>query len=171
MSENWNARRILNEIASAETRQTILEEFWRTADPQTKALATAHLAKAMRFREETIRKATAGKKAEWLSTRASAPELEHALEAALMAYHTKHARELMAAFLDQWNIPHEDGSIEAEDYEPPTEKSVTAAIESLRTTYSPEQMKLYLASAGLIMGAADPRWRAATWPAVEHLSG
>lgn len=169
MSESWNARRILNEIASPETRQTILKEFWRGADPQTKALATAHLAKAMRFREETIRKATVDKKAEWLSTRASAPELEHALEAALMAYHTKHARELMGAFLNQWNIPHVDGSIEVEEYEPPTEQAVTSSIESLRSTYSAEQMKLYLTSAGLIMGAADPRWRQATWPAVEHL--
>ena len=170
MNESWSARRILSEIASPDRRKTILAEFWRAADAEAKALATNHLARSMKFRDETIRKATAEKKGEWLASRISAPELEHAFEIALMAYHTKHARTLMGAFLDQWGIPHEDGSIEVDEYNPPTSKSVAAAVEALRAGYSVEEMRLYLASAGLIMGAADAKWREATWPVVDQLA-
>lgn len=167
MNEPWTARRILTELATPELRKTILTEFWKAGDAQAKALATAHLAKSMRFRTETIKKATTEKKGEWLASRIAAPELEHAFEIALMAYHTRHARELMGAFLDEWKIPHEEGSIEVDDYEAPTAEKVTAAIEALRDRYSIEAMRLYLASAGLIMGAGEPKWREATWAGVD----
>lgn len=161
MEKTMTARQIVTEIASPERRVKILTEFWKSADAQAKALATAHLAKSMRFREETIRKATPEKKAEWLSSRAGAPELEHAFEVALMAYHTRHARDLMSAFLDEWQIPHEEGSIEVDDYEPPTKAKVADARQKLSDRFGDEEMRLYLASAGLIMGEADPRWREA----------
>lgn len=159
MEQSMTARQIVNEIASPERRVKILTEFWKSADAQTKALATAHLAKSMKFREETIRKASPEKKAEWLASRSGAAELEQAFEVALMAYHTRHARELMSAFLDEWQIPHEEGSIEVDDYEPPTREKVAAARAKLSERYDDESMRLYLASAGLIMGGSDPRWR------------
>jgi len=167
VNEPWNARRILTDLATPELRTTILTEFWKAGDAQAKALATAHLAKSMRFRTETIKKATPGKKGEWLASRIAAPELEQALEIALMAYHTKHARELMGAFLDEWKIPHEDGSIEVDDYEAPTAEMVIAAIEALRSRFTIDAMRLYLASAGLIMGAGEAKWRDATWAGVD----
>ena len=76
----WNSRRILREIADADLRQRILRAFWRYADATTKAVATAQLAKALHFRDETIRKVSAEKKSELLASRIGAAEFEQTLE-------------------------------------------------------------------------------------------
>ena len=75
---------------------------------------------------------------------------------------------MMAAFLDRWNVPHNNGSIEAEDYTTPNADQVRAAVQELEGTYDRRDIALYLASAGLLM--ADP-WREATWPVVDEISG
>ena len=36
-----------------------------------------------------------------------------------MQYHTHEKNGMLAAFLDQWKVPHVDGSIEVDDYTPP----------------------------------------------------
>ena len=56
----WTARRILKEIASPERRRDILAAFWRHADNQSKLMAQMQLAKALHFRDETIRKIMGG---------------------------------------------------------------------------------------------------------------
>lgn len=166
MSNEWSAKRILAELCDAERRKTVLVSFWKGAEEMHRRLAVAHLAKQMHFREETVRKATPEKKAEWLGARVGSPELQEFGEAALLVYHTKHARELMAAFLDAWGIPHVDGSIEADDYTPPSREAVAAAASSLEGRFSRDDIVLYLASAGLLMG---PGWQSATWPVVDEL--
>jgi hypothetical protein len=83
-----------------------------------------------------------------------------------MQYHTSQKNEMMAAFLDRWNVPHENGSIESDDYKVPTADQVRDAAREL--PFDPADVKIYLATAGLLM--AD-EWREATWPVVEEISG
>ena len=164
----WNSRRILKELADTDRRKRILTAFWKHAEPASKLLAAAYLAKVLHFREETLKKMPAEKKADLLASRIGAPEFDQFLEAALLQYHTHEVNDMMAAFLDRWSVPHTNGSIEAEaeDYTPPNAEQVRAAVRELEGTYNRRDIALYLASAGLLMGDA---WLEATWPVVDEL--
>ena len=162
----WTARRILKELADADRRRAILTAFWKQADAQHRLIVQMQLAKMLHFREETIRKMPPEKKADLLASRIGFPELEQYLEMALMQYHTAQKGEMMAAFLDRWNVPHENGSIESDDYTVPTADQVRTAAKEL--SYDPADVKIYLATAGLLM--AD-QWREATWPVVDEMVG
>ena len=160
----WTARRILKDLADADRRRAILTAFWKNADAQHRMIVQMQLAKALHFREETIRKMPAEKKADLLASRIGFPEFDQYLEMALMQYHTSQKNEMMAAFLDKWGVPHENGSIEADEYKVPTADEVRAATREL--SYDPADVKIYLATAGLLMADA---WRDATWPVVDEL--
>ncbi len=161
----WTARRILKELADADRRRAILASFWKHADQQHRMIVQLQLAKSLHFREETIRKMSPEKKADLLASRIGVPEFDQYLEMALMSYHTTQKNDLLAAFLDKWGVPHENGSIEADDYKVPTQDEVRAAVEELKQ-FDPADVKIYLATAGLLM--AD-QWRDATWPVVDSL--
>jgi hypothetical protein len=162
----WTARRILKELADADRRRAILSHFWRHAEDHQKMLVQAHLAKALNFRAETIRKMPVEKKADLLATRIGVPEFDQFLEMALMQYHTHEKNKMMAAFLDRWNVPHENGSIESDDYTVPSADQVREAVKALEGEYDRNDVRLYLATAGLLM---EEKWREATWPVVEEL--
>ena len=162
----WNARRILKDLADSDRRKKILVSFWKHAEPASKLLAAAHLARALHFREETFKKMTAEKKADLLASRIGAPEFDQFLEAALLQYHTHSANEMMGAFLDRWGVTHVNGSIEGDDYQRPTSDQVRTAASDLESSYDRRDIALYLASAGLLMG---DEWREATWPVVDEM--
>ena len=161
----WTARRILKEIATPERRREILAAFWRHGDNQSRLMAQMQLAKALHFRDETIRKMAPEKKAELLASRIGVAEFDQFLEAGLMAYHTHHANEMMGAFLDRWNIPHENGTIEADEYPVPNADHVREAVKA-SDQYDRRDVALYLATAGLLMG---DEWRESTWPVVDEI--
>lgn len=165
----WSARRILAELCDADLRRTILAAFWKHGDKNSRELATMQLAKALRFRDQTIRAATAEKKAEWLLARAGAPEFEECLELGLMHYHTAQQKELLAAFLDHWNIPHVEGTIETDDYKAPSRDEVAASANALSPQFGARHVAVYLASLGLLMGESEKEWREATWPVVDEM--
>jgi hypothetical protein len=106
------------------------------------------------------------KKADLLASRIGVGEFDQFLEVALMQYHTHHATAVMSAFLDRWGVPHENGSIEAEEYKVPDAETVRAAVREFEGQYDKRDVALYLATAGLLM--AD-EWREATWPVVDEL--
>jgi hypothetical protein len=162
----WNARRILKELADADRRRAILVNFWKYADTHERLIVQTHLAKALHFREETIRKMPPEKKADLLASRIGVAEFDQFLEMALMQYHTREKNEMMGAFLDRWNIPHQNGSIEVDDYKRPTADEVREAVNALEGQYDRADIRLYLATAGLLM--AD-EWREATWPVVDEM--
>jgi len=164
-SIRWDARHILRQIADADLRRDVLSSFWRHGDLQSRAMAIAQLAKSLHFREETIRKMPPPKKADLLATRLTAPEFEQLLEMALMQYHTHDKNEMLAAFLDHWHVPHENGSIESDDYKVPDDAAVREAVAAL-PQFPKRDVALYLASAGLLMAG---EWRDATWPVVDEL--
>lgn len=162
----WNPRKILKELTDTGRRRRILTAFWRHAEPHARLLAAAQLAKVMHFRDETIRKMPNDKKADLLASRIGTPEFDEALAMALMHYHTNDQAEMLAAFLDHWKIPHDKGSIEDDDYQPPTVDAVREAVKTL-DSYDRRDVAIYLATAGMLMGG---EWRDGTWPVVEELS-
>jgi hypothetical protein len=164
----WTARRILKELADPDRRRRIAAAFWKHADTGSKAMAIVQLAKSLHFRDETIRKMPAEKKADLLASRATLPEFEQTLEAALMHYHTHEQTEMLGAFLDAWNIPHVNGSIETDDYTPPAEAQVRDAARALAERFEARDVAIYLASLGLLMG--EP-WQSATWPVAGEVKG
>ena len=161
----WTARRILKELTDSHLRKKILTAFWRHAEPHSKLLATHQLAQAMHFRDETLKKMPNEKKAELLASRIGSPEFDQFLEMALMQYHTHEMNEMMATFLDRWAIPHENGSIEAEEYKRPSTDEVRSAVAEL-SQFDPKDVAVYLAAAGLLM---DDAWREAVWPVADEL--
>lgn len=169
MSTDWNARTILKTICDQPLRQAVLESFWTSAEDNTRAQTLIQLASNLHFRPETMRKASVQRKAELLGSRLAAHEFEEALEIALMTYHTTKSKELLAAFLDEWGIPHDDGTIEADAYSIPSTTQIESAVEKLRDRFSMREIILYLATAGLLMGGALPGWREAAWPVVDRL--
>jgi hypothetical protein len=83
-----------------------------------------------------------------------------------MLYHTHEQNLMMSALLDRWNVPHENGTIEADDFTPPTADQVRDAVRDMEGTYDKRDIALYLASAGLLMGG---KWEEGTWPVVEEM--
>lgn len=133
----------------------------------SRRVATAQLAKSMRFREGSMKKLPVEKRAQLLAARVGSPDFDDVYEAALLAFHLAERKDLMAAFLDEWKIPHEDGAIGDDEYTPPTRAAVEAALETLSSRFERGDLLLYLATAGLVMGDEGSVWRAATWPVVE----
>jgi hypothetical protein len=162
----WTSRRILKELADADRRRDILAAFWKHGDNHARLMAQMQLAKVLHFREETLRKMSPEKKAELLASRIGVPEFDQFLDMGLMAYHTHQKNQMMAAFLDRWGVPHENGSIEADEYPVPTADQVRDAVKALEGEYDKRDVALYLATAGLLM--AD-EWQAATWPVVDEI--
>ena len=169
MTTDWTARRILKELCDADRRRQVLQIFWKEADAETRELVVAALAKNMNFRLDSIRKAPAARKAELLGMQMHIAQFEEPLEIALMLYHTGEAKELLGAFLDSWKIPHKDGSIEVEEYPVPDAAQVSKSTATLKKRFPPADIALYLATAGLLMGRDEPKWREATWPEVAKL--
>ena len=163
----WTARRIVKELADAERRRRIAAAFWKYADASSKAMAIVQLAKSLHFRDETIRKMPADKKAELLASRATLPEFEQTMEAALMHYHTHEQNEMLGAFLDAWGIPHVNGSIEVDDYTPPTEAQVRDAVDALRGRFDARDIAVYLATLGVLMGGP---WDHTAWSVADELN-
>ena len=162
----WDLRRIFKELLDPEQRRRVIAAFWQHGDAQARALATAHLARALHFRDETLKKMPLDKKAELLASRIGAHEFDQFLEMALMQYHTHAQSEMLGAFLDLWNVPHTNGAIEVDDYKTPTSGQVRDAVHQLESRYDKRDIALYLASAGLLMG---DEWREATWPVVDEM--
>ena len=167
MNMEWTARRILKELADSDRRRRVLTAFWKHADDQSRLVATMRLAKALRFRDESIRKMPPEKKADLMASRIGSADFDEAFAVALMLYHTHEQNAMMAAFLDRWNVPHENGSIESDDPTAPTADQVRDAVRELEATYDKQDIALYLASAGLLMGG---KWEEGTWPVVAEMA-
>jgi hypothetical protein len=164
---DWTARRILRELVDGARRKDILADFWRFADAGQRGAAEAYLAKALRFREVTVRKMPPAKKAELLALRLADPEAEAYLEMALLQHHLHHGQDLMAAFLDRWGIPHEKGAIADGDGRAPDLDAVRESVATLADRFDRVDVRLYLAAAGLVMGED---WRRSTWAVVDEMA-
>jgi len=137
--------------------------LWRSLEPEERVLAArayfAHawtdpsarregelaIARALRFREEAVRKLSLDKRAGYLAKAVQpADSLAGSL---LLAFHLEERRALLAAFLDALEIPHDNGMI-AEDHalQAPGKEALVRATEALDARFPAREVDVYLAS-------------------------
>ena len=131
--------------------------FWNdehSADQQMEAVAS--IATHMKFRPRSVLTLAPEKRARYL---AQLPSVSDAIAArALVSYHLERQRPMMAAFLDQLGIAHENGLISDETVPKPEPAKVKAAVDHLSANYPAEDVSLYLAT----LVSQDPE----TWEAL-----
>ncbi|MEO6223525.1 MAG: hypothetical protein ABIP90_09750, partial [Vicinamibacterales bacterium] len=71
---------------------------------------------------------------------------------ALIAYHLAAERPMMGAFLDALNIEHDNGLITAEEVPAPEKAKLADAVQTLKSTFAPEAVRLYLHTLLLLDG-------------------
>ena len=134
--------------------------LWTMLDPQTRALAARAMftgdrqkrdqanhaiALALRFRDAGVRKLSLDRRVDYL---ARVVRADHALASSLlMALHLDCRQELLVSFLDELQIPNQDGLI-AEDYEvaPVAADTLKPAVSKLREHFDEAAVEVYLAS-------------------------
>ena len=136
--------------------QPVLEELSRMDDARFLALyeslseqgfgpLDAHVAKALKFPPQAIRKLPfpqRAKKARSILLRAHEAELAYELAG---SYLVKSQRDLIKGFLDATGVPHEDGMIEDLDAAAPDEGKIAEAASELDGKFEKNDVTLYLA--------------------------
>lgn len=145
---------------AADASSVTRTRLWRAFTPEERAAAlTAALgadeqgwvkqkmrtlvAKAKRFRPQTVISWPAQKLVAEAASVAS--EDVQLVDAALVDLHLSSRRPMMAAFLDDVGIPHEDGRIpdEAADRDPPDPALVDRAATQLVASHPPDDVAIY----------------------------
>jgi hypothetical protein len=75
------------------------------------------------------------------------PAVSEAVAARLLvAYHLAHQRPMMARFLDELGIAHEDGLIADENLTAPPQERLAGAAKALASAYPADDVSLYLST-------------------------
>ncbi len=159
----WPARRILTELMEPVERRAVAERMLKHGGVEL----LNSLAEAARFRRQTLERMPNERLLRKLESLMLDPRLEPALHTGLAEYHLNERSLLMAAFLDSWGISHEKGHISAKEVTPPSPEAALEAIEELGEQFPMRGVMTYFATAGLLMGGEDSRWRESLWPIVE----
>ena len=146
---------------------------WRELDDETRTLAAsamyddgdlrqeadAAIALGMRFREVTVRRMAVKERVRHLLR---GVRTDDALASSLLlALHLHRRGELLRTFLDQLEIPHDNGLIDAEyDISDLDQQRVTDAVNHLYGNFAEPEVDLYLVS----LIALDPE----TWAGVKQ---
>ena len=64
----------------------------------------------------------------------------------LLALHLGRRRAILAAFLDQLGIEHEDGVIQVDEFETPTAEKFTAAVGAVYEAFPADEAEVYFAT-------------------------
>lgn len=138
-----------------EHRRVVAEGFWELADEHAVEEATIALARHMRFRPVSVRRALRAQKVQWLLllTRVQT-KVEWALRVA-SEYAFVGCQPLCEGFMDRLGIPHDEGTPKSTDYALPSADDVAAAIAWAHESYRDWQIELLLA----VIVSFEPRWR------------
>jgi hypothetical protein len=114
-------------------------------DPAARREGEMAIARALRFREDAVRKLPVDRRAEYL---AKAVQPQDSLAGSLLlALHLEGRRDLLSAFLDALGIPHERGMIaEDHDLRPPGTDALRRAAEVLDGGFPVRDVSVYLAA-------------------------
>jgi hypothetical protein len=128
---------------SADRRLAAAELFWADEESTEQQVeAVAAIAAHMKFRTKSVLSLAPERKAKYLAT---LPSISDTVAArALVSYHLERQRPMMAAFLDQLGIGHEDGLIANENVTKPDAEKARAAATELAAAFPQEDVRLYL---------------------------
>jgi hypothetical protein len=126
-------------------RLAAAEAFWidDAEDIQTQHIeALVLLARRLNFRAKSVQALSVERRTKYL---AQMNEVSDAVATrALIAYHFRAHRPLMAAFLDGVGITHDNGLITQEDVAPPDADRLAAAVAATREAFPAEDVTFYL---------------------------
>ena len=126
-----------------DTRKLAAESMYRSHE--TRAEADFAICQAIRFRDSAVRKLPTARRVGYLLR--TVPINEHLAGSLLLALHLQSRTEVLTRFLDELEIPHEDGMIDQEhELERPEDAKLDAAVEALLADHEPDHVRLYLAS-------------------------
>ena len=130
--------------------------FWKSESvkEEDRAVAVAEIAKAVRFRPQSILIAPAAKRAAWLAGLGAMSN--HLASALLFAYHLETQVPILSRFLDLLGVPHENGRITGET-KAPERKTLEEAVETILREFDSRDVTLYLET---LVSQDDEAWGA-----------
>src|SRR5262245_57936224 len=138
---------------SAEQRVAAADAFWNEdqADIQLQHMeAIVAIARRLNFRPKSVQALPLERKTKML---AQMSEVSDSIATrALISYHFKTKRDLMSAFLDAVGITHENGMIAEESVAPPPADKLAAAIKTVKGTFAPADVDLYMRTLATLDG-------------------
>jgi hypothetical protein len=130
---------------SSDRRAKAADAFWtddNAAAEQAEVIAT--IAHRIKFRMKSVLSMPLEKKTRQL---VALPAVSEAVAARLLvAYHLAHQKPMMARFLDELGIAHEDGLIADENLAPPPPERLESAAKALAGAFPAEDVSLYLST-------------------------
>ena len=130
---------------SPERKLIAAEAFWQDENAAAEqAEAIVLIAQRIKFRTRSVQALPREKKARHLVSLGAVSEIVAAR--LLVAYHLRHQRPMMAAFLDSLGIAHDEGLIADEDLQAPPAERVREAARSIGAAYPAEDVALYLST-------------------------
>jgi hypothetical protein len=130
---------------SPERKTVAADAFWsddEAAAEQAEVIAT--IAHRIKFRMKSVLAMAREKKTRYL---VALPALSEPVAARLLvAYHLAHQRTMMARFLDELGIAHENGLIADEHLTAPSADRLAAAAKTLASSFPSEDVSLYLST-------------------------
>ena len=138
-------RKRISEFMGEERRLRAAEAFWssheqKPAQRQVEML----LAQRLKARPAFIKKLPAAKKAQYLSR--DMVMNPYLWDAAMIAYHFAHHRDMLGQFLSAVGIPNDRGHYESDSVpkEPPPADKIEEAVQGLLATYDQTDVGVYL---------------------------
>jgi hypothetical protein len=126
-----------------ETRLSAARSLY--AEPNGRREGDAAVAAAIRFRDAAVRKLPVDRRIQYLLR--SVVIDEAMASSLLMALHLGDRSDLLGAFLDHLEIPHDGGLIdESYDLEPPDAAHLRGAVEAVESRFPPAHVDVYLLS-------------------------
>lgn len=125
-----------------DTRMAAASAFW--TDEQAaleQAEAIALIARQIKFRPKSVVTLPVDRKAKHLAGMAQVSDLLAAR--LLVAYHLQHQRPMMARFLDELGIPHEDGLITEESPKAPEPETLDKGAKALAAEFPKTDVACY----------------------------
>jgi len=131
------------------------EAFWTDPDGGEQQLeAIVLLAQRLNARPQFVRRMPVERRVRHLARYTGLPDL--LASRLLVSYHLAHRRPMMARFLDEVGIAHDNGLITADPEVPVDAERIAAGAAAIRGAHPAEDVDLYLAT----LLAQDPEiWR------------
>lgn len=150
-TERLTPARLWKEL-DTETREAAARSLY--AEPAGRREADAAVAAAIRFRDSAVRQLPLTRRVDYLLKRVAIDD--PIASSLLMALHLGERSELLAAFLDHLEIPHDGGLIdERHELDPPAPDRLKGAVDAIRSRFPGDQVDVYVAS---LLALDDDTW-------------
>lgn len=126
-------------------KQQAAEAFWSDPDGRDQQLeAMVLLAGRLKARPQFVRKMPLERRVKHLVQYVGMPDL--LASRLLVAYHLTYQRPMMARFLDEVGVAHDNGLISEDPEAPVDTERIAAGVSAIRESYPAEDVELYLAT-------------------------